>query len=489
MRRNALRLGLLLSLFGIFTLSASTAEAARKKGGAAAGKTARAGKTRVVAVLPFGGPLGNAGRGAIFVGLRKRPEVSMVPIPQTDAALKLLNPDPSSAADFQSAANALEAAALIQGAANKKTLIVRVYSGDTGTMLIQQTFPLKNGNMRTVVATAWPKLKKAIMASRALPAGATPDTAAGPNGTAAASPSAPALPPRPSSSAAPPVASTRPPPRPETEPAPSTSSSSTASRDSTPANEVAGTPSASSGAAVHKTVWLDVSVYGGAFRRSFTYTDDVFGALSYYKLNGAPAIGAHAEVFPFAPFTESFAGNIGIVGRYESAVGLKSVTSDGTQTFNTVANELEGGLKVRVPYLVNSDASLAVTYDAQTFSFGGTATSVATVPNVAYKSIHALLETRLGFGSFAVFGGVGYFQVFGSGEISTERYFPRLKVGGVEGNLGFAYAFTEIFEARIQGQYRHYFYSMNPEVGDDNVAGGALDQYISGTVSIAMRLR
>lgn len=465
--------GRLVALVGVLLLASAPALAARKKAGAARPATAaraRAAKVRLVAILPFGGPLGNAGRGAIFVGLRKRPELSMVPLAQTDAALKLLNPEPTSAADFQSAAGALDAAALLQGAANKKMLIVRVYSGDTGTMLIQQTFPLKNGNMRSVVAAAWPKLRKAILASRATPPPASTPAAA------------PPLPPRPTSSAVtPPVSPDRPSTR--TAPPPPTSS------EPSPGTQDLAASTAPSATSARKAVWLDVAVYGGAFRRNFTYTDDLFKSLSYYKLNGAPTVGGKADIFPFAPFAEGFAGNFGLVGRYETAVGLKSVTNDGTQTFNTVANDLEGGLKLRLPFLASSEASLAVTYEAQTFSFGGTATSVATVPNVAYKALHGELAGRLGIGAVSILGGAGYSQVFSSGEIASTTYFPHLKVGGVEGTLGAAYAFSELFEARLQGTYRHYFYSMNPKVGDTNVAGGALDQYIAGTVSLAARLR
>ena len=39
------------------------------------------------------------------------------------------------------------------------------------------------------------------------------------------------------------------------------------------------------------------------------------------------------------------------------------------------------------------------------------------------------------------------------------------------------------FEIRLQVDYARYFFSMNPKVGDPYVAGGALDQFINGTLS------
>lgn len=43
-------------------------------------------------------------------------------------------------------------------------------------------------------------------------------------------------------------------------------------------------------------------------------------------------------------------------------------------------------------------------------------------------------------------------------------------------------------EAQFNLAYRHYFFSMNPEVGDARVAGGALDQFINGTLGLAFYL-
>jgi len=42
-------------------------------------------------------------------------------------------------------------------------------------------------------------------------------------------------------------------------------------------------------------------------------------------------------------------------------------------------------------------------------------------------------------------------------------------------------------EIRLGFDVRRYFFSMNPEVGDPFIAGGALDQYLGYTLGIAYR--
>jgi hypothetical protein len=93
------------------------------------------------------------------------------------------------------------------------------------------------------------------------------------------------------------------------------------------------------------------------------------------------------------------------------------------------------------------------------------------------------LAVRLGFdgrllvaGRFSVLLGAAYLLTTAPGEIYDRFRSPR--VFGVDGELGAALTIVPGVEARLTGRYTRYVASFKPIIGDQIVAGGALDEQL-----------
>jgi hypothetical protein len=81
-----------------------------------------------------------------------------------------------------------------------------------------------------------------------------------------------------------------------------------------------------------------------------------------------------------------------------------------------------------------------------------------------------------------------YRGVFSLGGIGTSLWFPEAKAGGMDAMLMLGYALPKGFEIRISGDYRRYWFDLNPVPPDPPyVAGGALDQYWGASLGVAWR--
>jgi hypothetical protein len=78
--------------------------------------------------------------------------------------------------------------------------------------------------------------------------------------------------------------------------------------------------------------------------------------------------------------------------------------------------------------------------------------------------------------------------VFSVGGIGTAQWFPEAKANGMDAGLMLGYALPLGFEIRIGGDYRRYWFDLNPVPPDPPyVAGGALDQYWGASIGVAWR--
>ena len=84
--------------------------------------------------------------------------------------------------------------------------------------------------------------------------------------------------------------------------------------------------------------------------------------------------------------------------------------------------------------------------------------------------------------------GAGAHKVWEKGELA-QSFFPRHKVGAVDGSLGVQWHLGEAWRLEVGAEYRRYYYAMRPEPGDRFIVGGAVDQYLSGTISMGFELR
>jgi hypothetical protein len=247
---------------------------------------------------------------------------------------------------------------------------------------------------------------------------------------------------------------------------------------------------------------LDVSVGAGLITRDFRYHQPV-STLRPYKLGAGPAVVATAIWYPLSYLTDGAMSNLGVEAHIEQAFGISSTIGAGDPDFpqgakfNTVVHEYAGGLRFRVPFGAGSQFYVSATAGEHAFVFRTSDPAMnrsnLDIPDTIYHYVRPGLGFRMEFASDLSFNlNAGYRYIFNGGGQVKDVFFPHLSVGGVDVSAYLGYRVTSIIEARLSGEFRRYFFSMNSKPEDLNmegagvrVAGGAVDQYLSGAVSLA----
>src|SRR5262249_25681098 len=111
------------------------------------------------------------------------------------------------------------------------------------------------------------------------------------------------------------------------------------------------------------------------------------------------------------------------------------------------------------------------------------------VPSVGYAFLRAGFEARFVlFPHFSVHALAAWRRVLKKGDIQSDAWFPGATAVGVDALLGVGYEIIDGLDLQIAFNARRYGLAFNPIPGDKNVAGGALDQYFSGTLGVAYAL-
>ena len=220
--------------------------------------------------------------------------------------------------------------------------------------------------------------------------------------------------------------------------------------------------------------------------RDYSYNDDAFESLRPYELAGAPAIAADVRWYPAAHFVDGFARHIGVDFRGRYLVGVSSEDADGNE-FGTSSFDLVGGLRGRFP-LGSHEVGLALGFGQHQFSVDVPDDGPA-LPSVTYTYLRIGADGRVGLpADLHIYGGFAWRQVFSAGDLDSDEWFPRASTGGLDAQLGIGWVFYQGLELRLGGELTRYFFSLNAEPGDARVAGGALDQYITGTIDVVWTL-
>ena len=241
--------------------------------------------------------------------------------------------------------------------------------------------------------------------------------------------------------------------------------------------------------------WLELAIGVRGFSRNLTYNELVTAGLHQYELALGPAAVLDVTLYPLALMLDGPAANIGLVAAIEQAVGTSSeIVAEGAfptgATFPTSMREYAGGLRYRVPAGA-WQFGVAATGGEHAFWFtsgGGADRAALDIPNAIYRFVRGGLDVRLAVtADFSIAAGAGYRHVLNHGG-PIRNDFPHLSVAGVDAAVRAAYAVTRSIEARVQADLRRYFYDMHSVAGDARIAGGAVDQYLSIAVLLAMTL-
>jgi hypothetical protein len=231
---------------------------------------------------------------------------------------------------------------------------------------------------------------------------------------------------------------------------------------------------------------LDVGSRG--VRRTFDFNDPRFyGGTVWpgaYRLKAAPVPFIHLGLYPLAFAGPGALANVGIVGRYERMVGV-STKSGGA----TTGQELDVGLRGRLP-LGGGEVGLSATYGQHKFLLQSAdlppSSPNVTVPNVTYTFVRADLDGAVFLGLVTLGGHVGTRFVPKTGALGT--WFGTTKTTTIEAGLSAAFRLTPIIEVVAGADYLRYAFAFNPPQDNGIIAGGAVDQYISGYLALRVAI-
>jgi hypothetical protein len=222
--------------------------------------------------------------------------------------------------------------------------------------------------------------------------------------------------------------------------------------------------------------------------RDFSYNQAITKNLRAYSVKGAPMLTVNAELYPLAGSGAPL-GDIGLVGLYSRALALQSAPQGG-QKFSTTWDRWFAGLRYRIRTSGDTGPLIGITvgYGHEGFTFSGMPDALAAeVPAQSYGYVKIAADARIPVGPLALMAGAGYLVTSASGSDTTSvaGRFSRAQVGGIEASAGLGLTVAKGLEARALVRYTRFFWSMNPELGDSYIAGGAVDTFASLHLGVA----
>ena len=226
------------------------------------------------------------------------------------------------------------------------------------------------------------------------------------------------------------------------------------------------------------------------FSRNFEYEDAV-PRLPEYSLGSAPAIFIQARAYPLATTSSGMLANLGITGGFEQGIALTSRVPDGRE-LESSSHSFFAGLRARIP-LARHELGFAATYGQHRFELTGDEEDPL-VPDVDYRFVRLGLDGRFRFSSVVIGFQLGRRFLTDAGQIASDEWFPHLAGGGIDAGLYGGIGLSPSFDLLLGFDIQRYFFDLNPNGGDriltekGGIAGGAVDQYLSGWAGVAWRL-
>lgn len=218
------------------------------------------------------------------------------------------------------------------------------------------------------------------------------------------------------------------------------------------------------------------------FRRTLTFNQDVLLNLPSYEMPTAFSLHADFSWFPLSDMAESVGGRLGLAGSVHFAPGITSSTG-AHGDLSTQAWGMKSGVRFDWTWGKSSIAT-GLSFGRDDFWLDDGQLNL--VPGVSYEFLEASWAGTLHLAEpVSAFMEVGYQHLLSLGEIGSYRYFPNATGAGLRASLGVAFEVVESLEIRVAFDYQRYFLSMEPQPGDAFIAGGALDERMAGTLSVA----
>ena len=219
---------------------------------------------------------------------------------------------------------------------------------------------------------------------------------------------------------------------------------------------------------------LDLGVGGEASGRHVAYRNGIARSSFIYAAFPQLAARASGRLFPLAPLRGPW-GDVGFEGSY-SRVFLRQADLQGAFA-TTPPISYTFGLCARLRPDQGGHAVLGVCADYAVTYYGPLGPPTRESPDVTYRSVRPVLETRLAFGSFALSATVAGRISVDPNDISTRLYNP--KGLGLDGEVVAAWMFVRHLEARLYGRYERYSFTLTPPP-KAKFGKGAIDDELYG---------
>jgi hypothetical protein len=233
---------------------------------------------------------------------------------------------------------------------------------------------------------------------------------------------------------------------------------------------------------------VELSAGAGTASRFFQYHDGLSPELRSYDLAAAPNLLVGAEVYPFARTKIPVLRGLGLAGGYERAVAISSKTSTGMDV-STVWWRAEGDLRIRYALGAEGRHLIGIRGGIVQERFGFTTSDMSLssqLPDVDYLFWRVGAFGRASVGPIAFLLDASYLPAIAGGELANrfrESFFAAVEISG-----GLGVPLGRLFELRATAMYTRIFYSFNPSPGDENVAGGALDNIVRAQLTASFHL-
>jgi hypothetical protein len=227
---------------------------------------------------------------------------------------------------------------------------------------------------------------------------------------------------------------------------------------------------------------VDLGIRG--YSRDLTYNDDLFNRLAVFHLGAAPAPFIALRAYPMVSSSDGFLRHIGVVGGFEQGIAT-TVLDRRRRELEVTTRQFYAGLRARLPLGLH-ELGLTVAY-GQHRAHVDEPEGQQLVPDVDYEFLRANLDARLRAASVIVGVHGGYRLLVSMGPFESETWFPRASGGAVEVGVFLGQALSKSLVLYGGFDLQRYFFSVNPEPGDRNIAGGAVDQYLSLWAALAWR--
>jgi hypothetical protein len=231
--------------------------------------------------------------------------------------------------------------------------------------------------------------------------------------------------------------------------------------------------------------FIEVGVGGRVFSRSMSFTDN-FSQVPAYRLEHATAVTVDMAFHPFAladATRNTRLAGLGVTGNVSYALGISTEVTGSSGRAHTDVHGYEAGLRYRAQLGI-VELSPRAAYLTETFAanVGGLS------PDVNYHVVRAGLGLRLPIARQASLrASADYLDVLSTGRLSGQDRFPRAVTRGMDVTVGGGYVLSDSVEAWASVGLRRYGFDMKSRPGDNLIAGGAVDEYVSITMGLTYR--